>query len=298
MKIQLIISLALSILLSCTKEVNITQDQYSSKLSIQGIMEPDSFPIVYINRTTPFLSDQIQSNILVVRNADIKIHGNNQTDYLQIDSTFDWIKCQYVYYYKGKLKSLWNQKYTLDIQYKGEFYTATTTTSMHKTNIDSIAYTQRFNDLYGEHEGIIVYFKDIPNEQNYYRFEQLRPVDTTMKHASIKLNITNGCIGRDTILTTEYGRSVYTDVNQEGQQIKIVIEPAFSHRNGLKTKIRIHNIDKASYDFLDQIDKQKLAQFNPFVEPIFLREGQFGNKAWGYFGSRIRSDDIEFVFPE
>ena len=60
----------------------------------------------------------------------------------------------------------------------------------------------------------------------------------------------------------------------------------------------MQTIDKAMYDFYDQIDKQKLAQYNPFVEPIFLRDGQFGSKAIGFFGCSVRSSGVAFVFPE
>ena len=51
--------------------------------------------------------------------------------------------------------------------------------------------------------------------------------------------------------------------------IKIVIEPAYTHKNGTRGIVFIHTIGKDAYDFFDKLDKQKLAQFNPFVEPIF-----------------------------
>ena len=57
-------------------------------------------------------------------------------------------------------------------------------------------------------------------------------------------------------------RSVYNDENTDGLQQKIVVEPAYTHRKGLKTTVKMQTIDKAMYDFYDQIDKQKLAQYN------------------------------------
>ena len=61
--------------------------------------------------------------------------------------------------------------------------------------------------------------------------------------------------------------------------------------------VRIQTIDKAMYEFYDQIDEQKLSQYNPFVEPLFIRDGQFGKDAAGFFGSMIKSDAVRFMVP-
>lgn len=293
-----IIALGALIIMGCEKEITVPQPDYVSKPSIQGIIEPDSLPIVFFNRTTSFLSATTTTGQLVIRNATIKISNEKSVDILKLDSIYDRIYCQFSYFYKGTKKILWNTTYTLDIIRETETYSASTNTTLQKAVIDSVRYTTAFNDVYGEHEGVIVYFKDVAGFTNYYRYEQTRQVDTSMKHASISLSSTNGCIGKGIITIIEQGRSVYNDQNVDGQQIKIVIEPAYTHKKGLRGLVKIQSIDKAMYDFYDQIDKQKLAQYNPFVEPIFLKEGQFGNKAIGFFGSRTRSNGNDFVFPE
>jgi hypothetical protein len=124
----------------------------------------------------------------------------------------------------------------------------------------------------------------------------VRYVDTTTQKASEK--IVSLCLGRDSVRVTEIGRSVYSDVGQPGSQLKIVIEPAYSHKKGTHGLISIQTIDKNAFDFFDQLDKQKLAQFNPFVEPIFLKDGQFGNKAVGYFSTMVKSNPVAYIFPE
>ena len=70
---------------------------------------------------------------------------------------------------------------------------------------------------------------------------------------------------KDSALVHELGRSVYTDFGQTGKQIKVVIEPAYTHKRGTKGIVFIQTIGKDAYDSFDQLDKQKLAQFNPFV---------------------------------
>lgn len=291
-----------AIIFSCQKEVFVPQPPYAGKVSIQGIVEPDSIPVVYFNRTVPYLTGSTNTADLIIRNAMIKISNLGESDILTLDSTYSKVDCRYNYFYKGSLKSKINTMYTLEITYGSRTYSATASTTLSQVKIDSVTYTPIFKDLYGEHEGVITYFKDIPNESNYYRYEMLRKVDSTVKRGEKKLY--GSCLANDTVMFRELGRSVYADLNLESSQIKIVAEPALSHTAD-KTKgyyvkgwVRIQSLDKATYEFYDQIDRQKLGVSNPFVEPFFLKDGQFGKDAFGFFGSRIRSEPVKFIFPE
>jgi hypothetical protein len=292
-----VISIAFS---SCTKIITIKPPTYAGKVSIQGMLEPDSLPIIYFNRTVPYFGNDISLGSLVIRNAAVKISGSSGTDILRFDSIYSKTYCQYDYYYKGNVPILLNQTYTLTIINGADTYIATASTMLSKATVDSTAFTPAFNDLYGEHEGVIVYFKDLPSQVNYYRYEMMRFVDTSTQQAGPKLPA-SACLDRtrkDSALVHELGRSVYSDVGQPGQQIKIVIEPAYTHKRGTRGTIYIQTIDKNAYAFFDQLDKQKLAQFNPFVEPVFLRDGQFGSKAIGYFSAMIKSNPVQYIFPE
>jgi hypothetical protein len=292
-----VLSVTIFFLYSCQKTITVTPPPYQSKPSIQGMLEPDSVPVIYLNRTVPYFDKKISFADLVIRNAVVQISSNGATDILRLDSSYDKLYCQYNYYYKGSIPVELNKQYTLTITSGAVSYTATANTiSLSRSAIDSTSFVAKFNDLYGEHEGVIVYFKDVPAQTNYYRYEMARYVDTTTKLASAK--IASVCLGRDSVWVHEIGRSVYSDQGQPGQQIKIVIEPAYSHKRGTKGFIFIQTIDKNAFDFFDQLDKQKLAQFNPFVEPVFLREGQFGSKAMGYFSAMIKSAPVPFIYPE
>ena len=162
-----------------------------------------------------------------------------------------------------------------------------------------VSYTPAFKDLYGEHEGVITYFRDNPDEENYYRFEMTRKVDVNSRDVTgNNRDLLVPCLKEgDTIRFTEVGRSVYDDKNLQGQQVKLVIEPALTHTVVVLIHVRIQSIDKATYDFYKQLDDQKLSQYNPFVEPIFITPGQFGKDAVGFFGSMIRSEAMEFEMP-
>lgn len=300
-KRTVIFSLAVMVF-SCQKEIFVPQPPYQSKVSIQGIVEPDSVPVVYFNRTVPYLTGTTHTADLIIRNATIKVSSPEQTDVLKLDSTYNKVDCRYDYFYKGSIPAKTNTTYTLEITDGLKTYSATTSTALSKVKIDSVSYTPAFNDLYGEHEGVIVYFNDIPNENDFYRYEMYRAVDSTVKRGEKKLY--GSCLEGDTVMYRELGRSVFSDANLNGQQVKIVVEPALSHApdsvagtfvSGL---VRIETLDKATYEFYDQTDRQKLGVSNPFVEPVFLVEGQFGKDVFGFFGSRVRSEPVDFVFPE
>ncbi len=281
---------------ACIKTITVTPPPYQTKVSIQGLIEADSVPIVYFNRTVPFFDSAVNKNQLAIRNAYVEIKSAGGTDTLHLDSSFDMIDCQYNYFYKGLQKIKANTNYTLTILNNGITYNATATTDQLPVSIDSVAYISNYKDLYGEHEGVLIYFKDVPIQTNFYRYEMFRYVDTSTKRAESPLP--RACLGKDSLFVSETGRSVYTDKGLEGQQITVVFEPAYSHKAGTKGWIYIQSIDKNAYDFFDQIDRQKLAQYNPFVEPVFLQDGQFGNTAIGYFSAKRNSAPYIFYYPE
>jgi hypothetical protein len=285
------------ILTSCVKDISIPQAEYTPRATIQCSLESGTVPILYFYRTIPYFAQTGTSlHDLFIKNALVKISSQDSTDILQIDSTYNYIKCEFEYFYKGSVITRENRQYNLKISYNNITYTASTTTNLPTVSIDSVGYTTQFKDIYGEHEGVIPYFHDIPNQSNYYRYEMTRIVDTTMKYREGKLH--SPCIGSGSVTILEVGRSVYNDQSSSGEQMNLVIEPAYSHRKGLTGLIRIETIDKVTYDFLYQLDRQKLEQMNPFVEPVFLTNGQFGRNALGYFGSITRSIPVLFVFPE
>lgn len=283
----------------CQQEVALPRLPYEERVVIQGIMEPDSVPIVYFNRTVPYLSGITDPAELVVRHGHVLITSAGETDELHLDSAFLPLDCKYSYFYRGDVPVKRNTTYTLDITAGNNTYTATTTTSLTPVMIDDVSYTPAFKDLYGEHEGVITRFTDIPDETNFYRFEMTRLVDRSARDVTgNQRDLLVPCLEEgETTLFTEVGRSVYHDKEQEGRQIRLIIEPALTHTQPVTIYVRIQTIDKVTYDFYDQLDNQKLSQYNPFVEPVFIREGQFGKKAVGFFGSMVRSDSVKFEMP-
>jgi hypothetical protein len=138
-------------------------------------------------------------------------------------------------------------------------------------------------------------FNDTSNEENNYRFQMIRQVDSTVRTANNKVYRTE-CNGANKFTINEVGRSVYNDQNKNGLPMSFVIEPAYTHANGQKAKVYLQTMDSKSAIFFDALDRQKLATYNPFVEPVFLKTQIAG--CIGVFGSLNISEPVDFVFPE
>jgi hypothetical protein len=104
-------------------------------------------------------------------------------------------------------------------------------------------------------------------------------------------------LGKTTWLP-EIGRSIYPDSGADAEPFTLTIEPTYKHKKDQIGYVRLQSMDEATYKFFEQYDRQKLAQYNPFVEPVFIVPGQFGERALGVFGAYAVSDSLGFVFPE
>lgn len=290
------IIILITVFYACQKNITVSPPPYTNKVSIQCFIEADSVPVLYLNETVPYFDNAIKKNQLIIRNAQITISSAAGSDQLTLDSLFDKIDCQYNYFYKGKTIIQPNTTYQLNIVSGQHTFNASATTDMIPPVIDSVSYTAKFNDINGEHEGVIVYFRDNATQTNFYRYELLRYVNINTKKAESP--IVSACLGTDSILTHEIGRAVFNDIGLQGQQIKIVAEPAYSHSKGTKGLIYMQTIDKNAYDFFNQLDQQKIASNNPFVEPVFLKPGQFGDQAIGFFSAKKNSAAYAFTYPE
>lgn len=290
-----VILVSLGFILSCQKDVKLKPLQYDSQLSIECILYPGKSPQLFLSTSVPFFSSNTTPQQLFARGATITITGTT-TDNLVMDSIFDNFRCRWVPYYKGSIPSVIGQTYYLSVTYVGKTYTATTTINQPQVSISSTSFVRSFHDVYGEHEGVIVNFNDIAGSNNYYRFQMNRMIDSSVYGASNLGLIHSTCTNGSFFHVKEFGRSIYFDKGIDGQSMQFVIEPAFKHKQDDTAYVFVQSLDKNSAEFYDNIDKQKLAQLNPFVEPVFLKTKIEG--CIGVFGSAVVSDSVLFVYPE
>ncbi len=290
-----IIALVVILLFSCEKEITIVQQPYQEKPSIQCLITPGQYPKLYLNKTLPFLTPPASASEIFIDNATATISGGGDEILLVSNSALDNFYGTVSYFYSGSTKIKENTKYTLKISYNGKAYSANTTTNQRKVQLDSVTYIAQFKDIYGEHEGVVFHFKDKPGELDNYRYEMQRNVDsTTYAINDFKSPV---LMGSQKALVVEIGRTMYSDVNFDGGNYSFVMEPAFKHIGGDSAYVFLQNCDHNIFEFYDELDKQKLTQKNPFVEPVFLRTNQFKD-AIGVFGSYALSDSVLFIYPE
>jgi hypothetical protein len=282
------------VIASCEKDITIKQQPYQTKVSIQCLITPNQKPILYLNKTVPYFDPKINTRELTIDNATVIINDGSSASNLNFDSLYNFHLCRYDYFYKGPLDIRSNKTYILTINYKAASYTAQATTNQVSTPITSISYVQVFKDLYGEHEGVVLGFTDKPGVENYYRYEMGRIIDSSVK--SVR-GVKSSCTFGQKYYVKEVGRTIYADKNVNGLPLTFTLEPTYSHKKNDSAYISLQSVDKNIFTFYDNLDKQKLAQFNPFVEPVFVVPGQFKN-AIGVFGAYAVSDSVLFVYPD
>lgn len=292
--LSIVITACLFVFISCEKIITIKQPPYQSKLSIQGLITPNQIPKIYLNRTVPYFDPKVNTRELTVDNATVSLNDGTMNIALRFDSSYNYHYCRYDYFYSNAQNIQANKTYTLNVLFAGVTYTAQATTNQSKVPVTSTNYVQVFKDLYGEHEGVIVGYTDKPGEENYYRYEMSRMIDSSVKSVDA---VKSSCTFGQKYAVKEIGRTIYPDKNVEGLALTFTFEPNFSHKKNDTAYIRLQTVDKNIYHFYDNLDRQKLAQYNPYVEPVFIVPGQFKD-AIGVFGAYAVSDSVRFVYPE
>ncbi len=297
MKIFNIIILCFSIfsMNSCQKDILISPQPYSGKLSIESLITPSEFPKVYIYQTVPYFDPKITAQQLFKREVSVKMYVTNEQITFHIDSVYNIPTCEYFLFWKGDKLIQENTSYILEIIDGNKSYKANAITHVSKVPLDSVTYVKAFNDVFGEHEGIVLHFRDQAGEENYYRYKMNRIIFDSIVNAT---GVLSPCsIGKSNYVS-EIGRTIYNDKNLDGQSFSFVFEPTFKHKKGQEAYVILQSVDKNIYTFFDNLDRSKIAQYNPFVEPVFIQPGQFGNEAIGVFGAYVPSDSLFFVYPE
>lgn len=283
--------------LSCRKDVNIKpKGAYESRLFIESLLYPGEVPRVYLSLSQPFFNEESAPQEMFARGAEVRLSNGTQEELLRPDSTFDKFRCRWAPFYRGEIPAEYGKTYELTVTFQGKTYTAKTTINQAKVNLDEVEYTPEFFDVYGGHDGVILRFRDAPGEKNFYRFQMDRFLDTSRHHAHILEVLINDCTNGEKFWTTDLGRTVFRDENNDGQPMELYAEVSFEYRRGDTAYIYLQSLDETSAAFYEDIDNQLQSILNPFVEPVFLKSAIDGTL--GVFGSVVRSDTVLFIYPQ
>jgi hypothetical protein len=283
---------------SCKKDITINfPPGHASQVFIEGMLYPGRVPQIFISKSNSFFSSRVTPQQVFARGAVVKIITGATTDILVPDSTFNKFRCRWEPYYRGNIASQSGSTYTLEVNFEGKVYTASTIINQFKPKIDSIQYALNFIDSYGGHDGVIVYLADHAGTKDYYRFQMNRMIDSSVHHAHVLDKFVNTCVSgpAEKFFVKDIGRIVFTDENMDGQKLVMPIEVAYEYKKNDVGWVMMQSLDKNSAEFYKDLDEQLQAIYNPFVEPVFIQTKIPG--AIGVFGSAVLSDSVRFVYP-
>lgn len=284
--------------ITCKKDITINfPPNHTSHVFIEGMLYPGQKPQIFISKSNSFFSSKVTPQQVFAREAVVKISSGTSVDVLVPDSTYNKFRCRWEPFYRGNIAAEYGKAYTLEVNFEGKTYTASTTINQKPVTIQSIEYTPEFFDAYGGHDGVIIRIMDHPGTQDFYRFQMNRMIDSSVKHAHALDRFINTCVSGpgEKFFVKDIGRIVFSDENADGENIVMTIEVSYEYDKGDKGWVFMQSLDKNSAEFYKDLDDQLQAIYNPFVEPVLVNSKIKG--AIGVFGSAVLSDSVLFVYP-
>nr|WKN36144.1 DUF4249 domain-containing protein [Tunicatimonas sp. TK19036] len=293
---MLILSLFMS--MACEKDIQIELPvDLEGTVVIEGLLYPGKEPRIYISKSEPFFDSNVTPQEVFARGARVNISHRQESEVLVPDSTFDKFRCRWVPFYEGSRAVKFGETYTLKVQFEGKTYTASTTINQTRAVIKEIIYTPEFTDIYGGHDGVNVRIQDPAGADNFYRFQMNRFIDRDNAHAHELDGVPRDCTGDEEFYMTDLGRTIYTDIGNDGRTMDLLAEVSFEYNKGDSTWVIIQSLDERSAAFYQELDDQLISILNPFVEPVFIKS-QIEGGALGVFGSAVLSDSVLFIYPQ
>ncbi|MEZ4964477.1 MAG: DUF4249 domain-containing protein [Saprospiraceae bacterium] len=295
--IQLLCMLT-SLFCACKKEVNLSlSDLHEPQLFIEGMLYVGDTPRIYVSSSMPFFNEKVLPGEVFVRDAEVFITEGAHQFPLRQDSVFDKFRCRWDPFYTGDFVVEADKEYQLILYHHGDTIRAGASTALKKPALGDVFYTPEFYDVYGGHDGVILRFRDMPGEGDYYRFQMDRWIDTSRHHAHVLDVLTNNCVDAgELFFVTDLGRSIFSDYKIDGTDFELYVEVSFEYRQGDTATVYLQNLDEQAARFYHDLDKQLESIRNPFVEPVFIHSTIDG--AFGVFGAAIRSEPVTFVYPQ
>ena len=266
---------------SCERRIEFVPESQEPKLVVEGIIETDESPTVFLTRSLDFFSrisrDELAGSF--VRNAVVTISDGTTTEQLkeyELRVTDDTLLYYYAVDTAGGRVGMKGQQggvYQLTIQADGKLYNATTTIPHLTKTIDSLYY---YGSVRPEDSNKVVLFgrfNDPPGFGNYIRY-------FTNVNGGIYLPGLNSVFDDQVVDGKKYNVQIERGVDRNRE---IDFEEYSYFNRGDIISIKFCNIDKAVFDFWRTMEYSYASIGNPFSSPTKVI-GNISNGALGYFG--------------
>ncbi len=288
---QPVLILLLFVLTACERVIDLVPDQQAAKLVVDGSIENGQPPVIFLTKSFGFFN-RLSTGMLTdafARNATVTLSNGTRTVPLR----------EYPVPVGNGLLFVWsvdstnpdnlmigqlNTSYRLTIDYEGERYEATTTIPALTKTLDSLWWKPAPQNTDTNRVNLFARITDPPGRGNYTRY-------FTARNDSAFVSGFNSVFDDAIVDGITYDIQVF-----RGQSRNAEFDgDEFGYfRLGDRVRIKLANIDKATYDFWRTWEQNQQNIGNPFGVPIKIL-GNVSNGAlglWGGYAVQIRRLDI------
>lgn len=260
---------------SCSTEPQFKTKEYTPRLVIDGSIENNGFPTVFLTYSTSYFSkiDSAALWDLLETTAKVTVASETGQEVLTLKRDYNLFP---PFYYKGtSLKGEPGKEYTLTVEVKGKKYTATTSIP-DSPKLDRLW----FEVVEGKDSSGIVYakFTDNAAEQNYYRIFSQR-LNQDDRFIPVYLS----AIG------DQYfnGKSFTFSLLRGPENFTEIIDDLY-FKKGDVIRVKFCSMDRAHFDFWRTIERELYVVGNPFSSSgnavISNIKGGEALGVWGGYG--------------
>lgn len=250
---------------SCEKVIDLVPEAQEPKLVVDGYIESGGQPVVVLSNSLNFFSRLTPAMLSgsFVRNARVSVSDGSRTVMLR-EYTVSFGPGN-LYFYStdtstaaGRLTGVPGRQYTLSIETGGTAYEAITTIPLLSKKADSLWWQGAPNNPDTNRVVLFARVSDPPGKGNYIRY-------FTARNDSAYVPGLNSVFDDDIVDGVTYNIQVFRgqDRNQEFNNDE------FGYfRRGDRVRLKLANIDRATYDFWRTWEQNQQNNGNPFGVPI------------------------------
>lgn len=273
---------------ACERVIDLVPESLPPRIVVEGSIENGQPPIIFLTRSLAFFNTLTPEmlNASFVRNARITVNDGLRTVTLrEYPITFGDGQ---VYFYTidsanpaGLMVGQFNKTYRLNIEAEGQIYQATTTIPTLSKTFDSLWWQPAPNNPDTNRVVVFARVTDPPGLGNYIRY-------FTARNDSAFLPGLNSVFDDDVVDGVTYNIQIF-----RGQSRNTPFErDEFGFfRRGDRVRVKLSNIDRATFDFWRTWEQNQSNVGNPFSVPIKVLTNISGGGTgiWGGYASQVDS---------
>ena len=228
------------------KDVDVQLPPYQKQLVLECYLERGEKYRAFLSESESYF-DNPQIN--EINDANVLIQKNGFPFELKNQSIHDQ-KFNKYYNYQSSHKVNATVEDTFKIEVKDNFgrVITATTSFLPVVPIDCLAFRYKSDD----NISMRMFFKDNPDEKNYYRF--------TVHKGEISKNLKQDFVFSDDIFDSE----------------QTALGTGYDFKKGDTVVVTLYHLEKKYFDFIESAEKAKNANYNPFAQPTSIKSAVDG----------------------